>query len=391
MRHFTKLSEMNDLIRKHKVRFSLILLLPVIIFCFLGYLYYNAREKEFKEKIEDIFIIDLLNKLQDDPIESYMYSSEREFSEDEYPDTISIIDVNGVHKYPHDREKSRKNIAKDPKLRTLHSVYLCHHPLEADSLYRTWIKSLEKKRLNGIYSIELLKSDKNGDITCELTPKHTSLINYKPCFDVTLGYRSEVEVKGYYNLPWFKLIGIRGFIYTFIYWILIISIYIVALHRRRKVAATPYMFRYLPQETIFHNMEKEIIGPSSNLCLQEMMLQLSKRKYDMTPLAQNPIGVYDLGKNAKFNSVLRMIIIDKKEISLPPQASILLKHFLDAPNYILSNEEIKDIFWVDKSYKKEARLHNAVNRLRSYLENVPEIKIQKTRNKSYELVIIEPD
>lgn len=390
MRHFTKLSEMNDLIRKHKVRFSLILLLPVIIFCFLGYLYYNAREKEFKEKIEDIFIIDLLNKLQDDPIESYMYSSEREFSEDEYPDTISIIDVDGVHKYPHDREKSRKNIAKDPKLRTLHSVYLCQHPLEADSLYRTWIKSLEKKRLNGIYSIELLKSDKNGDITCELTPKHTSLINYKPCFDVTLGYRSEVEVKGYYNLPWFKLIGIRGFIYTFIYWILIISIYIVALHRRRKVAATPYMFRYLPQETIFHNMEKEIIGPSSNLCLQEMMLQLSKRKYDMTPLAQNPTGVYDLGKNAKFNSVLRKIIIDKKEISLPPQASYLLKHFLDAPNYTLSNEEIKDIFWVDKSYK-EARLHNAIKRLRSYLENVPEIKIQKTRNKSYELVIIEPD
>lgn len=391
MRHFTKLSEMNDLIRKHKVRFSLILLLPVIIFCFLGHLYYNAREKEFKEKIEDVFIIDLLNKLQDDPIESYMYSSEREFSEDEYPDTISVIDVDGVHKYPHDREKSRKNIAKDPKLRTLHSAYLCQHPLEADSLYRTWIKSLKQKQLNGTYAIELLKSDKNGNLTCDLTTDKSSLMNYKPCFDVTLGYRSEVEVRGYYNLPWFKLIGIRGFIYTFIYWILIISIYIVALHRRKKVVATPYMFRYLPQETILHNMGKEIIGPSSNLCLQEMMLQLSKRKYDMTPLAQNPTGVYDLGKNAKFNTVLRKIIIDKKEISLSPQASILLKHFLDAPNYILSNEEIKDIFWVDKSYKKEARLHNAVNRLRSYLENVPEIKIQKTRTKSYELVIIEPD
>lgn len=391
MRHFTKLSEINDLIRKHKVRFSLILLFAVIIYCFLGHLYYNAREKEFKEKIEDVFIIDLLNKLQDDPIESYMYSSEREFSEDEYPDTISVIDVDGVHKYPHDREKSRKNIAKDPKLRTLHSAYLCQHPLEADSLYRIWIKSLKQKQLNGTYAIELLKSDKNGNLTCDLTTDKSSLMNYKPCFDVTLGYRSEVEVKGYYNLPCFKLIGIRGFIYTFIYWILIISIFIVALHRRRKVVATPYMFRYLPQATILNNMGKEIIGPSSNLCLQEMMLQLSKRKYDMTPLAQNPTGVYDLGKNAKFNSVLRKIIIDKKEISLPPQASILLKHFLDAPNYILSNEEIKDIFWVDKSYKKEARLHNAVNRLRSYLENVPEIKIQKTRTKSYELVIIEPD
>lgn len=391
MRLFTKQSEINDLIRKHRVHFSLILLFAVIIYCFLGHLYYNAREKEFKEKIEDVFIADLLSKLQKEPMKCYIYSSEREFSEDEYPDTISVIDVDGVHKYPHNREKSRKNITKDPKLRSFHSVYLCQHPLEADSLYWTWAKSLEKKQLNGTYAIELLKSDKSGNITCELTPKHTSLINYKPCFDVTLGYRSEVEVKGYYNLPWFKLIGIRGFIYTFIYWILIISIFIVALHRRRKVVATPYMFRYLPQVTILNNMGKEIIGPSSNLCLQEMMLQLSKRKYDMTPLAQNPTGVYDLGKNAKFNSVLRKIIIDKKEISLPPQASILLKHFLDAPNYILSNEEIKDIFWVDKSYKKEARLHNAVNRLRSYLENVPEIKIQKTRTKSYELVIIEPD
>ncbi|WP_294477342.1 winged helix-turn-helix domain-containing protein [uncultured Bacteroides sp.] len=391
MRLFTKQSEINDLIRKHRVHLSLILLFAVIIYCFLGHLYYNVREKDFNEKIKNVFIADLLSKLQKDPIESYIYSSEREFNEDEYSDTISVTDVDGVHKYPHDREKSRKNIAKDPKLRTLHSVYLCQHPLEADSLYWTWIKSLKQKRLNGTYAIELLKSDKNGNIMCDLTTENSSLINYKPCFDVTLGFRSEVEVRGYYNLPWFKLIGIRGFIYTFIYWILIISIFIVALHRRRKVVATPYMFRYLPQETILHNMGKEIIGPSSNLCLQEMMLQLSKRKYDMTPLAQNPTGVYDLGKNAKFNTVLRKIIIDKKEISLSPQASILLKHFLDAPNYILSNEEIKDIFWVDKSYKKEARLHNAVNRLRSYLENVPEIKIQKTRTKSYELVIIEPD
>lgn len=389
MEHSTKLSELIELVKKHKVCFSLILFFALMMFYLLGLSYYNAREKVFNEKIENVFITILLDKLQKDHGESYMYSSERKYSEDDYPDTISVIDANGIHSYPHEREKSRKNIEKDPKLRSLHSVYLYKYPLTVDSLYGTWITSLKLNRLNGMFALQLFNADKDGNITCYLAPENSSLINCKSCFDVTIGYRSEVELKGYYDLPWYNLIGIWGFIYSLIYWLLVICVFIMILKRKTKVVTTPCLFMYLQQEAVHYNMKKELVGPYSYLYLQKVKLKHSEKK-DITVFAPISVGVYYLGKDAEFNSDQQKLIIDKKKILLSPQASVLLKHFLDAPNHILNNEEIKSIFWVDKFYN-ESRIHNAIRRLRSYLKNIPSIRIQKIKNKSYELVNIESD
>lgn len=67
-----------------------------------------------------------------------------------------------------------------------------------------------------------------------------------------------------------------------------------------------------------------------------------------------------------FDADLRKLIFGKEEIQILPQTAILLKHFLEAPDYILKDEEIKKIFWSDKS-NNDPRLHNAISRLRRVL------------------------
>ena len=52
-----------------------------------------------------------------------------------------------------------------------------------------------------------------------------------------------------------------------------------------------------------------------------------------------------------FDADLRKLIFGKEEIQILPQTAILLKHFLEAPDYILKDEEIKKIL---ESGEKEA-------------------------------------
>ena len=51
-----------------------------------------------------------------------------------------------------------------------------------------------------------------------------------------------------------------------------------------------------------------------------------------------------------------------------------------------TDEEIKKIFWSDKS-NNDPRLHNAISRLRRVFENVPSIEIQRYENIGYQLQI----
>lgn len=113
------------------------------LFFILGQLYYSVRKKAYCEKLERTFKEVLLRQLQEDSFEGYLSTSERKRQLEEYPDTVYLTDESGEHGYYLDREKSRRNIAHDPRLRILHSAYLVEHPLVVDSLYGKWQQHLE--------------------------------------------------------------------------------------------------------------------------------------------------------------------------------------------------------------------------------------------------------
>ena len=65
-----------------------------------------------------------------------------------------------------------------------------------DSLYEKWQLHLKQQSLSGTFALQLLVSDKDENITESVYPTllHENCI---PEFDITAGYRCEVEVKGF--------------------------------------------------------------------------------------------------------------------------------------------------------------------------------------------------
>ena len=120
MRLMRKLSDMIVYIGKQKMYPLLIVFfLGIAFFFILGQLYYSVRKKAYCEKLERTFKEVLLRQLQEDSFEGYLSTSERKRQLEEYPDTVCLTDESGEHGYYLDREKSRRNIAHDPRLRIL--------------------------------------------------------------------------------------------------------------------------------------------------------------------------------------------------------------------------------------------------------------------------------
>ena len=111
-----------------------------------------------------------------------------------------------------------------------------------------------------------------------------------------------------------------------------------------------------------------------------------RKRWQKNIVAPTSVHIYYMDQGIMFDADLRKLIFGKEEIQILPQTAILLKHFLEAPDYILKDEEIKKIFWSDKS-NNDPRLHNAISRLRRVFENVPSIEIQRYENIGYQLQI----
>lgn len=235
MRLMRKLSDMIVYIGKQKMYPLLIVFfLGIAFFFILGQLYYSVRKKAYCEKLERTFKEVLLRQLQEDSFEGYLSTSERKRQLEEYPDTVYLTDESGEHGYYLDREKSRRNIAHDPRLRILHSAYLVEHPLVVDSLYGKWQQHLKQQKLFTAFALQFFLSDKDGNTTSCVFPNDLLLEDYIACFDITIGYRCEVELKGFCSFSFFDLVGTRGIIYAFIYWLLIITSIIVLFFLSKK-------------------------------------------------------------------------------------------------------------------------------------------------------------
>ena len=226
-------------------------------------------------------------------------------------------------------------------MRILHSAYLVEHPLVVDSLYGKWQQHLEQQKMFTAFALQFFLSDKDGNTTSCVFPNDLLLEDYIACFDITIGYRCEVELKGFCSFSFFDLVGTRGIIYAFIYWLLIITSIIVLFFLSKK--------------------QKNILITTS-------------------------AHVYQLDQNIIFDADLKKLIVGKEEILMKPQISVLLRHFLEAPEFILKDEEIQEIFWSNKS-NNESRLHNAISRLRGVFENIPSIEVQRYEKVGYQLYI----
>ena len=343
-------------IRREKLFiFLIVFFLGGLFFTFLGQMYYNAKINMFSGKAENAFRNALQQKLQEESFEGYIFNSERKQSVG-LQDTIYIIDAEGRHAYPLDKEKNSKNITSDTHLRVLHSTYLSNHPIALDSLYVKWHNFLMEENLYGTYMLQFLISDIEGNIKTSVFPKISLNEKFVQCFNCTVGYRCEVDIYGFYRPVFREIIGLEGVVYSLCYWLSIIGIYGIVLYLMRK--------------------SKEIADLKKR---EDKLMEQHIKNVESTDLHN-----YRLYENVIFYFEQRKLIIDDEEISMNPQTAILLQNFLDAPNHTLKDKEIENLFWTDKSYNAD-RLYNAIGRLRKVLEKIPNIEIQRIEFPGYQL------
>lgn len=344
MKFLIKLSEIVTFKKNQKLSLLyIILFIGIVIFIIVEQSCYNARKNEYKEKVEIAIKEFLIQKLQEDSYEGDFFStSERKSKLKKNPDTVIMMTENGMHEYHLDEEKSNINITNDPRLRFLHSVFLSKHSLGVDSLYRMLQQCLESKKMFGTFALELFVIDENENLISSSTIDTSTLGDFIPCFDITIGYRNEYEIKGYIKLPWYKLTSIGDLIFSFLYWSMLIGLYVLIVCRRKK---------------------------------------------DINVLSPTPEHTYTIVQNVEFNFNQKKLLVGNNEIIMMPQTAVLFKSLLEAPDYMLTDEEIEKLFWSNKS-NNVPRLHNAIRRLRRDLENVPSVKVIRHEKTGYKLLIV---
>lgn len=132
--------------------------------------------------------------------------------------------------------------------------------------------------------------------------------------------------------------------------------------------------------------EREEERKSMEKILKEYKMQIQKLK-ELRESGKEPL-LYILSSKVTFDSYAKLLICGDQSISLTSQACQLLDTFLNAPEYILTYEELLECLWKDGSGDM-IRLRVAISRLRIVLSVDPEISIfQKDINK-YQLVLPE--
>lgn len=354
---------MKNLLIKNKKIFRLLIVLFFggILFFFLGQMYYDTKKDTFSRKVENAFRNALQDKLQEKSFESHLYTSKRKQEPKKLPDTIYIYDAEGMHAYPLNKDKNSINITQDPNIRIMHSEFLSTIPIAIDSLYEKWSEYLMKEELSGTFVLKLSLSDKKDSVTTSIFPEVPLDINLQQCFRLTIGYRCEVEIYGFYNFTLTKQgKTLEIIIYCLLYWLCVIGIYGITNHLKGK------------EKRLFALNQKE----------KEKLLE-KQIKY----VENGSTHCYQLSENIFFYADEKKLVIDGKESSMFPQCAYLLQHFLDAPDYIMKDEEIASLFWSEKCDNTN-NIYNLIGRLRRILKKTPFIKIDRYKISSYQLRIV---
>ena len=329
-----------------------------IVFLYCGKIYYENKREELCEKARSAFNKALEQEFEKRDVKekiSFIIKLEGQSNIRETPDTIYWEDENGKRKYILQPERHRKNVVVDPNTRFIHSYVLMKSPIISDTLNGIWQKYLKE---NGIFcksGLQIDVYDRDEQVITSLTSDNNWFKT--PIVDYTIGYRCEVEIKGYLNYGINNLIGVRGLGFFLLYCLFIGGAYKVVIYINKRVNQPPVV-------TI-----KEV-----------PMIELVK------DTDKSPVRSYRLGNNSIFYAEQKKIVSDGEERKISPQIGMLLEYFLNATDYKLSDDEIMKYLWPDDS-GSAGRIQQAIARLRNVLEVEPQIHIERIGISAYQMFI----
>lgn len=268
-----------------------------------------------------------------------------------------------------------------------------------------------------VYTVDAKKSEKN--ISQNMAERSNDFCSGTHRFTFYVGNRCELEIIGFYSYPWwavyqyhstpFKVIGgvVAVLIVIFCCWLLI-KRYISKIRidkirlatdcdRERKVRMKleKDQKRLEEKQKEYENRVKDLSARGKEReeerkrmekMLKEYEEQIQKLK-ELRESGKEPL-LYVLSPKVTFDSYAKVLICADRAIPLTSQACRLLNAFLNAPEYILTYDELLECLWKNGGGGM-VRLRVAISRLRILLSVDPDITIFQRDIDKYQLVLPE--
>lgn len=291
-------------------------------------------------------------------------------------DTIKLKvfakDESGTKEYEYSADKNRMNISRDFGERGLHSFLFEKNLISSDTLSIHWSEYLRKTGISaktGI-CIRILDENKKSHVISGNDDNWETVIPSKAMFTCLAGVWCEVEVKGYVLPNWWTVFDYNCIPFVVIvicFFTILFSYYFIS-----KILNRPPKIR-VHEKIVTREMPKEVVKE----------VEVIK---EVKTFSEMPTHIYLVRPGLKFDFQKQVLLKDNSEnISLYPQACLLLQSFLNAPDFTLTDDEILNLLWPDNSGGAN-RLGVAIRRLRDSLDKVdPPISIQRIKPDKYKL------
>lgn len=395
-------------------------ILGIIMQAFLVSIHFYQKNVEaMRTESEDLLVEVLKKELHRKQQELNLFYISK-VTVDTVPLIIRVTTSEGVKSYAVDAKKSKKNISQNMAERSWHSAVCMKSGLSVDTLHQLWDRGLKRHKIfakTDVQSITHLDNTishfkcKNSNDLCSVTQKIT----------VYIGNRCELEIIGFWSYSWwtvyqyhstpFEVIGsvAAALIIVFCGWYLVKK-YITKIRndkrhlandwdRERKVRiqlekdqkrleAKQREYEKRIKDLSARGEEYEEERKSMEKILKEYEIQIQKLK-ELRESGKEPL-LYILSPRVTFDSYAKLLICGDQTIPLTSQACRLLDAFLNAPDYILTYEELLECLWKDGSGGM-VRLRVAISRLRIVLSVDPEITVFQRDIDKYQLILPEKE
>lgn len=327
-----------------------------------GWFLYQNRMEFWKTQARSTFRVALGEELQKRNMEIPFYVEENiDLSIMDANDRkkelikVSMISKYGEKSFIIPYEKHIHNIERPSDWRLIRSIVLEDHPLIADSLNLLWKELLGQIEYPGKTVVRISVTDWWEHEACSYSEDSLYLSKSDSLDTHYLGYRCEVGVTGYLYGPWWMIFSWKD---MFLLGALI-------------VCCTLLYFVYDYMSRIYHR-----------LFVKEISVVVEK-EVPVIVCHESQLHIYRLEDGLCFDADLDMLKNGDLCVKLTPLSAKLLRGFLDAKDFKLSNDEILNLLWPDGNGTLN-NLHTNIKRLRGYLSRISNYKIEN-KNFSYQL------
>lgn len=345
-------------------KYIFLIALSVTLSFLLSTHFYQRNATAMQAQAEELFVATLTSELHKKVVEANMPYSFT-ISSDTIPLTICITTEQGEKVYKVDPTKSRRNISQQSIERSLHTIVCEENPLSADSLNRRWAGTLRMQNIYARTAMRVSAVTLEDKTLISTTPGYVAS---SPCFVYYIGNRCEIEVIGCVAYSWWAVCLFDWFPFL---WsgIGVLSAFFLLCFFYRLTHRPPEI------EVVKEEVVREVI--------KEVPVPVRVKEPDNVNLK-----IYQLRPNLLFDAHKQVFVWNGTEKALAPQSCVILKIFLDATDYTLTDTEILNSVWG----KQDASIKNftaACARLRNSLSEVGySVLFKRVRSNQYRMIVI---